>query len=192
MQLIFATNNPKKLEEVQQLIGHKFDIISLQQIGFQEDIPEPFDTLEANALQKARTIHERYQLNCFAEDTGLEVFALNGEPGVRSARYAGEEKSSEANMALVLKKLADKNNRKARFRTVAALIFNGQEYLFEGKVDGQILLTKRGEKGFGYDPIFEPMGFQQSFAEMDAATKNSISHRGRAIEKLVAFLLKKT
>jgi len=189
MQLIFATNNPKKLEEVQQLVGNKFEIVSLQQVGFHEDIPEPYDTLEANALQKARTIHQRYQLNCFAEDTGLEVAALNGEPGVRSARYAGSDRSAEANMTLLQKKLANKNNRKARFRTVVALIFDNKEYLFEGKVEGIILSERRGGKGFGYDPIFEPIGHQQSFAEMDAVTKNSISHRGRAITKLVEFLL---
>lgn len=186
--LVFATNNKGKLAEASQLIGDKFEIVSLQKMGFEEDIPEPHDTLEANALEKARVIHAKFGLNCFSEDTGLEIAALSGRPGVHSARYAGEERSSEANMNLVLSELGDSTNRDAQFRTVVALIFEEREYLFEGIAKGEILKERSGQKGFGYDPIFRPLGHQESFAEMDALTKNKISHRGKAIVQLIDFL----
>lgn len=190
MDLVFATSNPKKLEEVKAMLNDNFRIISLRDIGFTDDIPEPFPSLEENALQKARVIHQKFNINCFAEDTGLEIEALNGAPGVRSARYAGESKSSKDNIQLVLQQLDGKNNRQAAFRTVAALILDGQEFLFEGKVTGQMLHTCIGSGGFGYDPIFQPDGFTQSFAQMTSEQKASISHRGRAIRKLVDFLQK--
>ena len=189
--LVFATNNPKKLEEARQLIGDKFKIVSLKEMGFEEDIPEPHDTLEANALEKARVIHQKFGGNCFSEDTGLEVEALEGRPGVHSARYAGAARSAAANMALVLEQLSDKSNRNAQFRTVIALILEEKEYLFEGIIKGQILYQKTGSKGFGYDPIFQPLDYTKSFAEMDTLTKNKMSHRGRAITKLIDFLKQK-
>jgi XTP/dITP diphosphohydrolase len=187
-KLIFATNNLHKLEEIQDLLQSKYDIISLGKIGIKEDIPETADTLEGNALQKARFVYKRTQSNCFADDTGLEVDALEGAPGVYSARYAGENATFDDNMDKLLASLVNKENRKARFRTVIALIINGNEYLFEGKIDGTILLNKKGTDGFGYDPIFLPEGFEKSFAEMEPAQKNAISHRGRSVVKLVHFL----
>ncbi len=190
MELVFATNNQHKLEELQAILGNEIKLLSLKDIGCTEEIPEEQPTLEGNARQKSTYIFEKYGYSCFADDTGLEVEALNGEPGVYSARYAGEEKSSEANMNKVLKKLADKENRNARFRTVISLIIDGKESQFEGVVEGRILTEKRGDSGFGYDPIFQPAGLKTSFAEMNLADKNEISHRGRAVAKLANYLRK--
>lgn len=186
--LVFATNNAHKLEEIREILGEKFHIVSLKELGCQEDIPEEQDTLEGNALQKARYIRDKYKVNCFADDTGLEIEALGGEPGVYSARYAGDGHDSEANMRKVLDKMSGETNRRARFRTVIALLLEGQEHLFEGEVRGEILRERHGEGGFGYDPIFRPDGFAQSFAEMSLEDKNKISHRGRATEALRKFL----
>lgn len=190
MKLVFATNNKHKLEELQAILGNDFTLLGLKDIGCFEDIPEEQPTLEGNASQKAKYVYEKYGYDCFADDTGLEIDALNGEPGVLSARYAGESKNSEDNMNKVLEKLAKINNRKARFRTVISLIQNGAEMQFEGIVNGTILYKKRGNSGFGYDPIFLPENKNQSFAEMNIADKNKISHRGRAVEKLVQYLKK--
>lgn len=186
--LVFATNNAHKLEEIREILGEKFHIVSLKELGCQKDIPEEQDTLEGNALQKARYIRDKYKVNCFADDTGLEIEALGGEPGVYSARYAGDGHDSEANMRKVLDKMNGETNRRARFRTVIALLLDGQEHLFEGEVRGEILRERHGEGGFGYDPIFRPEGFTQSFAEMSLEDKNKISHRGRATEALRKFL----
>ena len=188
MSLVFATNNKHKLEEISHLLEGTYEIIPLEAIGCHDDIPEDHETLEGNALQKARYIKEHYGCDCFADDTGLEIEALNGQPGVYSARYAGPAKDSKANMQKVLDNMQNQTNRKACFRTIIALILDGQEYLFEGRVDGEILTEQHGSAGFGYDPIFRPEGFKESFAEMDLDTKNSISHRGRAVSKLVDFL----
>ncbi|MEN8929421.1 MAG: non-canonical purine NTP diphosphatase [Flavobacteriales bacterium] len=187
MKLAFATNNPNKVKEVQSKLSN-YEIVSLKELGITEDIPETGDTLDENALIKARYLYEKHNIDCFADDTGLEIEALNNEPGVYSARYAGEDKSSENNMDLVLSKLARKENRKARFRTVIALIQNGKETLMEGIVEGTIIETKTGDDGFGYDPIFMPNGFDITFAQMDIETKNRISHRGLAVDKLVGYL----
>lgn len=187
-KLIFATNNQHKIKEIKDLLSDKFDIISLDKIGINEDIPETAETLEGNALLKARFVYSKTQSNCFADDTGLEVAELNGSPGVYSARYAGENASFDDNMDKLLSVLEDKENRKARFRTVIALIIHGDEYLFEGSVSGSILREKTGSGGFGYDAIFMPEGFEQSFAEMNPTQKNAISHRGRSVQKLVHFL----
>ena len=189
-ELIFATNNPHKLSEVQHLLGKKFLLLSLKDIHLEEEIPEDYDTLEQNALQKARYIFDKTRKNCFADDTGLEVDALNGRPGVYSARYAGEGKNPKDNIKKLLKELDGVANRKARFRTVVALIINNQEYLFEGIVNGQIIESERGTDGFGYDPVFLPDGFSLTFAEMMLDQKNLISHRARAIGQLVDFLKK--
>lgn len=188
MELVFATNNRHKLEEVQQILGDRFRLLTPSDCGITEDIPEEQPTLEGNALQKARYIHDRTGKNCFADDTGLEVEALDSAPGVYSARYAGESKSFEDNMDLLLANLRGLPNRNARFRTAIALILEDREYLFEGIVNGVIRETKSGSEGFGYDPIFEPEGYDITFAEMDMATKNAISHRGHAIRKLTEFL----
>ena len=188
MKLIFATNNRHKLEEVRQIVGPEFDMLTPRDCGITEDIPEEQPTLEGNALQKARYIHDRTKADCFADDTGLEVEALGGEPGVRSARYAGDGHDFEANMDLLLERMMGKQNRNARFRTVIALIMDGREYLFEGEVRGEIIEERHGEKGFGYDPIFVPEGRTESFAQMSAEDKNAISHRGRAVAKLSKFL----
>ncbi|MCL6103085.1 MAG: non-canonical purine NTP diphosphatase [Bacteroidetes bacterium] len=188
-QLVFATNNAHKLRELGEILKGEFTLFSLNDISCTDDIPETGDTLEANASQKSRYIWDRYQLDCFSDDTGLEIAALNNEPGVHSARYAGEGKNSEDNIEKVLSKLSGENNRKACFRCVISLIIRGNEYLFEGQVDGEILPERKGISGFGYDPIFLPDGYTQSFAEMNADLKNSISHRGRAVQKLVRFLL---
>ena len=187
-ELVFATNNLHKLREISQIVDENFKILSLSDINFSEEIPEEQDTLQGNALQKAHHIHSRYKVNCFADDTGLEIDALNGAPGVYSARFAGEKASFEDNVKLALKKLEGKTNRKARFRTVIALILDDKEYLFEGKIEGEILEKTTGNSGFGYDPIFKPAGYNQSFAEMPAELKNKISHRGLASQKLVDFL----
>lgn len=186
--LIFATGNPHKVREVNAMLGDDFNIKSLRDIGCQEDIPETQPTIEGNALQKARYVVEHYGVDCFSEDTGLEVDALDGAPGVLSARYAGPERDPEANMDLLLRNLAPYENRRARFRTVIALIMNGREHTFEGIVEGHIAPGRRGDGGFGYDPVFIPAGYGRSFAEMDTEEKNAISHRGRAIRKLVEFL----
>ncbi|MCD6354966.1 MAG: non-canonical purine NTP diphosphatase [Prolixibacteraceae bacterium] len=188
MELVFATNNKHKLEELQSILGNHFKLLSLTDIGCKEEIPEEQPTLEGNARQKAFFIFEKYGYPCFADDTGLEIEALDGEPGVFSARYAGEEKNSEANMQKVLAKLAKIKNRKARFRTVISLVIAGTEKQFEGVVNGEIILRKQGVSGFGYDPIFRPEGFGQTFAEMSLEQKNKISHRGRAVEKLKEYL----
>lgn len=188
MKLVFATNNAHKLEEIREMAGGQYEIVSLKEIGCQEEIPEEQDTLEGNALQKARFVKERYGADCFADDTGLEIAALGGEPGVRSARYAGEGHDSEANMRKVLAKMEGVDDRRARFRTVIALILDGEEHLFEGEVRGEILREKHGAEGFGYDPIFRPEGFAESFAEMSLDAKNAISHRGRATRALIRFL----
>ena len=189
MKLVFATHNAGKLREVKELIGHKYEVIGLSELDDLEEIPENEPTLEGNALVKARTIWNKYGLACFSDDTGLEIDALGGAPGVISARYAGESKDPELNMAKVLKELSNKEDRSAQFRTAVALIVDGNEHLFEGIVRGKIAKEKSGSKGFGYDPIFIPEGYDISFAEMDNAKKNSMSHRGRAIAKLVDFLI---
>lgn len=191
MKLYFATNNIHKLKEVQEVVGDSFQIESMRSLGINEDIPEDQQTLEGNALQKARFLYDRIGESCFADDTGLEVDALNGAPGVYSARYAGEAKNSLDNMTLLLKNMSGIQHRKARFRTVIALILNGKEYLFEGIVNGTIAEEPRGKAGFGYDPLFVPDGYSTTFAEMDSEAKNAISHRGRAVEKLAVFLLKR-
>ena len=188
MKIVFATNNAHKLREVQQTVGDKFEIVSLRECGVVEDIPENEPTLEGNALAKAHYIYSRTGLSCFADDTGLEVDALGGEPGVRSARYATDGHDDEANKRLLLERMEGKENRGAQFRTAMALILDGEEYLFEGVVRGEILTQECGDGGFGYDPLFAPEGRSESFAEMSAEEKNAISHRGRAVRKLAEFL----
>lgn len=188
MKIVFATNNPNKLKEIQALMPLGIDILSLKDIGCNEDIPETGTTLEANAFQKAHYLKEHYGYDCFADDTGLEIEALNRAPGVYSARYAGPERSAEANMDKILDELKGNVNRKAQFRTAIALILNGEEQLFEGMVEGHISEAKQGEEGFGYDPIFLPENDQRSFAQMSMSEKGAISHRGRAVRKLVDFL----
>lgn len=187
-ELIFATNNHHKLTEIQLIIGDSFKIRSLQQIGCSEDIPETEPTLEGNALLKAQYIYDRFGKNCFADDTGLEIEALNGRPGVFSARYATDGHDFEANIDKVLQELSDIPNRKARFRTVIALILDGTVHYFEGIVNGKIINERKGIKGFGYDPVFLPDGYDLTFAEMPLEEKNKISHRARAVNKLVSFL----
>lgn len=196
IELIFATNNPHKIKELQNLLGDKFRLLSLEDIGCYDEIPEKHPTLEKNASAKAFYIFHKFRNNCFADDTGLEIEALNGEPGVFSARYAGMEKifsskeeTYKANVQKVLKKLEGVNYRKARFRTVISFIENGKETRFEGIVNGTILKAKRGTGGFGYDPIFKPDGYKKTFAEMSLNEKNKISHRGIAVKKLVNYLL---
>lgn len=189
MKIVFATNNLHKLDEIRQILGDAFEIVSLEEIGCTVDIPETGDTLEENALIKARYVHDHYGLDCFADDTGLEVDALGGEPGVKSARYAeGEGHDSEANMTKLLGKLGENNNRKARFRTVIALIHHGEVYEFEGIVEGEISRQRSGCAGFGYDPIFVPDGYDKSFAELGTDVKNTISHRARAVWRLAEHL----
>lgn len=187
LKLVFATNNHNKLKEVQAMLTN-FEIVSLADINCFEDIPETAKTLEGNAIIKANFITDTFGLNCFADDTGLEVEALNNEPGVYSARYAGKENNAENNMHKLLNELGDNSNRKAQFRTAIALNINRKKYIFEGICKGEILNKKQGKSGFGYDPIFKPKGYQKSFAEMDMKEKSTISHRGKAIEKLVTFL----
>lgn len=192
MKLVFATNNAHKLSEVRAILGDAYEVLSLSELGVHEDIPETADTLEGNALMKAEYIHEHYGIDCFADDTGLEVKALGGEPGVHSARYAdsGPGHDSEANIDKLLSKLQDKDDRTARFRTIVALIMNGETHLFEGEVRGSILTERHGTGGFGYDSVFQPEGFDQSFAEL-GEEKNVISHRARAMAKLTEFLKQK-
>ncbi len=188
MKLVFATNNRHKLNEIRAILGDKIELLSLNDINCNDDIPETADTLQGNALIKAKYIYDKFGMNCFADDTGLEVDSLNGEPGVYSARYAGEECDSESNMNKLLDNLTGKKDRNAQFRTVIALIINGEEKLFEGCVKGVISNEKMGNAGFGYDPIFIPEGFSESFAQMGSEIKNSISHRYRATEKLCKYL----
>ncbi|MCZ6900700.1 MAG: RdgB/HAM1 family non-canonical purine NTP pyrophosphatase [Bacteroidetes bacterium] len=191
MRLCFATNNVKKLGEIRALLDmdNSIRVVSLADIGCREELLETQNTLEGNSQQKARYVYQNYQTNCFADDTGLEVFSLDGEPGVYSARYAGVPKDDKANMDLLLKKMKSDTDRMAQFRTVITLIIDGEEWQFEGIVKGKILEKGRGSQGFGYDPIFQPLGYSQSFAQMDMGKKNSISHRGIAVNKLVKHLL---
>lgn len=191
MKLVFATNNAHKLDEIRAILGNKIEILSLNDIDCHDEIPETADTLEGNALQKAMYIKEHYGYDCFADDTGLEVSALGGAPGVHTARYAeNTDHDSEANMNKLLKELEGKNERSAQFRTVIALLLNGEQHLFEGIVKGDILTEKRGSEGFGYDPVFSPEQYSESFAELGAEVKNKISHRARAVAKLVEYLNK--
>lgn len=193
-RIVFATNNQHKLQEIREILSPEFEIVSLKEIGCHEDIPETGNTLEENALQKARYISERYHISCFADDTGLEVEALGGAPGVHSARYAeGTDHDSEANMTKLLRELEGKENRQARFRTVIALIELGEDetenvHLFEGIVEGHISTERQGNDGFGYDPIFVPEGYEKSFAALGETIKNHISHRARAVKKLAEYL----
>jgi len=188
--LVFATNNEHKVTEVRSILEDKFKILSLVEAGIHIEIPEPYDTLEENACEKARVIHKLTNENCFAEDTGLEVNSLNGEPGVKSARYAGEDRSFKNNIDKLLNNLKDKENRLAQFRTVICLIINGEEKLFEGTCKGSIIAKRRGSSGFGYDAVFVPKGTFKTFAEMSLAEKNIFSHRKKAMNKLTAFLTK--
>lgn len=188
MQIVFATNNLNKLKEVQALIPDTIKLLSLKDIGCLEDVPETQNTIEGNARQKAEYIKKKYNYDCFADDTGLEITALNGEPGVYSARYAGEQRDADDNMNKVLLKLNSKNDRSAQFKTVIALHLNGELQTFTGICEGEITRSRYGEKGFGYDPIFKPNNFNITFAEMDLSIKNSIGHRGKAVGQLVAFL----
>ena len=188
MQLVFATNNSNKIKEVQILLPKSIEIISLESIGCFEDIPETADTIEGNAIQKANYITEKYGYDCFADDTGLEVDALNREPGVYSARYAGEQRNAEDNMDKLLKNLNNQPNRNAQFKTVIALNLKGKQYLFTGIANGEIISKKKGEKGFGYDPIFQPAGFDETFAQLTMEQKGEISHRGKATKQLIDFL----
>jgi len=187
-QLIFATQNKNKVEEIQQQLKEGVSIKSLIDLNYTSDLEETQNTLEGNAWQKARFIYQKFGESCFADDTGLEVSALNYAPGVNSARYAGSTKDFEKNTKKVLQELKGKSNRMAQFRTVIALIFDGKEYEFEGICKGKIIESKRGDKGFGYDPIFQPMGYEQTFAEMSVEEKNKISHRGIAVRQLIEFL----
>lgn len=189
-KFVFATNNAHKLEEVTAILGDKIELLSMKDIHCHADIPETADTLEGNALLKARYIFENYNMDCFADDTGLEVEALNGAPGVYSARYAGDAHNSEANMRKLLQDMEGIENRKAQFRTVFALIINGKEHLFEGIVKGEITKHRCGSSGFGYDPVFIPEGYTQTYAEMRNTLKNKISHRALATNKLCNFLSK--
>ena len=188
MELVFATQNPNKAKEIEAKLGEGFKIAGLDQLGITEEIPETAPTLEGNALMKARYVYEKTGRNCFADDTGLEVEALNGEPGVYSARYAGLQKNADDNMALLLNKLQGQANRKAQFRTVIALIINGQEHLFEGTATGNIIEEKQGVECFGYDPIFVPEGHTRTFAQMTLDEKNQLSHRAKAFDKMKKFL----
>tara|TARA_R110000764_G_scaffold72752_3_gene148963 strand:+ start:402 stop:995 length:594 start_codon:yes stop_codon:yes gene_type:complete len=188
MKLVFATHNPNKLKEVQQLVPNQIELINLETIGCTTDIPETADTLEGNAKLKADFITNNYQLSCFADDTGLLVNSLNDEPGVYSARYAGTQADSNANMDKLLTNLSSKKDRSAYFQTVIALNLNGKTHIFEGKIEGVITASKRGENGFGYDPIFQPNGYKETFAELPLTIKNKISHRALAFKKLITYL----
>jgi len=190
MELVFATNNMNKLFEIKSLLSDKINLKGLKEIGCEEEIPETGNTLEENATQKSFFVYDKYKISCFSDDTGLEIDALNGAPGVISARYAGVDKDASENMKRVLKELEGVENRKARFRTVISLVLDGKEFQFEGIVEGNIERVLAGTKGFGYDPIFTPKGYSRTFAEMDIQEKNKISHRARAVEKLVEFLNK--
>ena len=188
MKLVFATQNQNKVKELKQLMPKSIELLSLTDINCNDDIPETAPDLRGNASQKSHYVFEKFNINCFADDTGLEIDALNNEPGVYSARYAGPQKNNEDNMNLVLEKLKNESNRKARFKTVISLIINGDEHIFEGVCNGEITTKKSGNKGFGYDPIFKPNGFDVTFADMPLSEKNKISHRGKAVKLLVDFL----
>ncbi|MBP7557088.1 MAG: RdgB/HAM1 family non-canonical purine NTP pyrophosphatase [Chitinophagaceae bacterium] len=188
MKLIFATNNQHKVDEIRHATGDMLELLTLKEAGIDMDIPEPFDTIEANASEKSRVIYQLTGLDCFSEDTGLEVALLNGEPGVKSARYAGDERSSEKNIDKLLQKLEGVSDRRARFKTIISLLIDGKETIFEGICEGHILSERRGAQGFGYDPVFVPLGDTRSFAEMGLAEKEQYSHRARATQKLVTFL----
>ncbi|MBA4239887.1 MAG: non-canonical purine NTP pyrophosphatase [Sphingobacteriaceae bacterium] len=188
MKLIFATHNKNKLKEVKSLVPSSIELLSLDEINFHNEIEETADTIEGNALLKAKTIFEKTGINCFADDSGLLVDALNGAPGVYSARYAGEQKNDQDNMRKLLQELKDNPNRNAHFKTAMALIIDGKDYLFEGKIEGKIITEKLGANGFGYDPIFVPDGYNETFAQLDSETKNKISHRAKAIKQLLEFI----
>jgi XTP/dITP diphosphohydrolase len=188
MKIVFATNNANKIHEIQSMLPQSIEIISLESIGCDEEIPETADTIEGNAIMKANYVTEKYGYDCFADDTGLEVEALNGEPGVFSARYAGEQKSAEDNMDKLILNLKDNSNRNAQFKTVIALNLKGEQHLFTGIACGEIISEKIGNQGFGYDPIFRPYGYQETFAQLSLETKNAISHRGKATRELISFL----
>lgn len=188
MKLVFATNNQNKVKEVQSLLPNHITILSLKDIGCDEDVPETQPTIEGNAIQKAQYIKKHYGYDCFADDTGLEVKSLNGEPGVFSARYAGTQRNADDNMNKLLHNLKDKKDRSAHFKTVIALILNGKQHTFTGICEGTIIKEKRGEQGFGYDPIFVAEGFTETFAEISLEEKNRVSHRGKAVQKLIHFL----
>jgi XTP/dITP diphosphohydrolase len=188
MRIIFATNNQHKVDEIRSALPNNFSIITLKEAGIDIEIPEPYDTLQDNASEKARTIYNLTKTNCFSEDTGLEVYSINNEPGVHSARYAGEEKSFDKNIYKLLYKLDNLNERKARFRTVICLMLNDKEYFFEGICEGEIINERRGNQGFGYDPVFIPTGSGKTFAQMSIEEKNLFSHRKKATDKLVTFL----
>lgn len=190
MQLVFASNNKNKILEIQSILPETIKILSLEDIGCLEDIPETADTIEGNAILKANYVTQKYGYDCFADDTGLEVAALNREPGVYSARYAGEQRNSDDNMDKVLNALSSENNRNAQFKTVIALNLKGKQVLFTGIAKGEITLEKTGNKGFGYDPIFQPLGYKETFAELSLEIKNEISHRGKATQQLIQFLIK--
>ena len=189
MQLVFASNNKNKILEIQSMLPETIEILSLESIGCHEEIPETAATIEGNAVLKANYVTQKYGYNCFADDTGLEVDALNGEPGVYSARYAGEQRNSDDNMNKLLESLSQKSNRKAHFKTVIALNLNGEQYLFTGIAKGEITLEKIGNQGFGYDPIFKPEEYQETFAQLSLDIKNKISHRGKATQQLIDFLM---
>ncbi len=188
MKLVFASNNQNKIAEIKQMLPKSIELLSLDEIGCTEDIPETADTIEGNAILKANYVTEKYGHSCFADDTGLEVEALDGAPGVFSARYAGQQKNADDNMDKLLDNLKDKTNRKAQFKTIIALNINNEQHLFEGIIKGEIISEKRGIKGFGYDPIFVPEGFSKTFAEMEMNEKAKLSHRGIATRKLISFL----
>ncbi len=188
MKLVFASNNKNKIKEIQSILNGSIQLLSLEDIGCHEDIPETADTIEGNAILKANYVTEKFGYDCFADDTGLEVHALNGEPGVYSARYAGEQKNADDNMNKLLDALKNQENRSAQFKTVIALNLNGEQHLFTGLAKGNITLNKTGNHGFGYDPIFKPENYSETFAELSAETKNKISHRARATEQLIDYL----
>jgi len=188
MKLVFASNNLNKIKEIQSILNGSIELLSLEEIGCDEEIPETAETIEGNAILKANYVKEKYGYDCFADDTGLEVTALNGEPGVYSARYAGEQKSAEDNMTKLLKSLKNKEDRSAQFKTVIALNLNGQQHLFTGIAKGKIILEKKGNHGFGYDPIFQPENYAETFAELSSEIKNKISHRAKATQQLIDFL----
>jgi XTP/dITP diphosphohydrolase len=187
-KLCFATNNPHKLQEIQAILGDSFELLSLKDINCTEELPETGSTIEANSLEKAQYVYDHYEVDCFADDSGLEVDALNGEPGVDSAHYAGPQRSHADNINLLLQNLGNQTNRNARFKTVITLVQNGEVHQFEGTIDGKILTSKKGTEGFGYDPVFMPEGFDRTFAEMSLDEKGQISHRARAFQKLITFL----
>lgn len=188
MKLVFASNNKNKIKEIQHLLPNTIELLSLEAIGCHEEIPETADTIEGNAILKANYVTQKYGYDCFADDTGLEVEALNGAPGVYSARYAGMQRNAEDNMNLLLENLKNQDNRTAQFKTVIALNINGKQQLFTGIAKGEITLEKSGNQGFGYDPVFQPEGYQETFADLDLKIKNQISHRGKATQLLISYL----